>query len=67
MFDAKELKKRRNKRLKEIHQEVRETGVEEYGWAVTAFSFGPQAELLARMNARVQGIDPGEPVNWRGL
>lgn len=26
-----------------------------------------QAELLWRLNARLQGKDPGVPVNWRGL
>lgn len=24
-------------------------------------------ELLFRLNARLQGIDPGQPVYWRGL
>jgi hypothetical protein len=27
----------------------------------------PKRELLYRLNSQVQGIDPGEPVNWPGM
>jgi hypothetical protein len=27
----------------------------------------PKKELLWRLNERVQGRDPGDPVNWRGI
>lgn len=69
MFNEKELRKRYNERLKEVRRIAQESSDLHYdfGWAVTAFVNGPRAELLARMNAFVRGIDPGEPVNWRGL
>lgn len=69
MFTKKELKARYNRRLKEVQRIAHESGEIDYsfGWPVVAFVDGPQAELLARMNAFVRGIDPGEPVNWRGL
>lgn len=69
MFNEKELKVRYNRRLKEVQRIAFESGKPDYsfGWDVTAFVNGPQAELLARLNALVRWIDPGEPVNWRGL
>ena len=32
-----------------------------------AWHFPPKKELLERLNARLRGIDPGEPQNWKGL
>lgn len=34
--------------------------------ALDAVDFSPKGELLHRLNMRVQGIDPGPSVNWRG-
>lgn len=65
MFNEKELEQRMRRR----ELELLKTGgrAADRGWDAHAFRQGPQAELLARMNAFVRGIDPGEPVNWRGL
>lgn len=35
-------------------------------WAKWAF-YGADRELLVRLNARLRGEDPGQPVNWPGL
>jgi hypothetical protein len=61
MFNEKELNQRKDKRLKELAKRG------DPGWDAKAFMRGPKAELLARMNAHVRDIDPGEPVNWRGM
>jgi hypothetical protein len=61
MFNEKELQQRYTKRM----HELAERG--DPGWDASAFLLGPKAELLARVNAWVRWIDPGEPVNWRGL
>jgi len=66
MFNKQELKKRYQDRLGQLLSDETAFG-EEPDWDARAFLLGPQAELLARMNAHVRGIDPGEPVNWRGL
>lgn len=29
--------------------------------------FTPDAELLQRVNLQAKGLDPGLPINWRGL
>ena len=65
MFNEKELNRRKDKRRKEL----RKAGgrAVDFGWDAYAFMDGPKAELLARVNAWVRWIDPGEPVNWRGL
>lgn len=65
MFNEKELKQRYRKR----ELELLKTGgrAADRGWDAHAFLRGAREELLARMNAFVRGIDPGEPVNWRGL
>lgn len=31
------------------------------------YSYGPDVELMARLNQRLRGEDPGQPVNWPGL
>lgn len=33
----------------------------------TEYLGSPRRELLFRLNERLQGRDPGEPFNWRGL
>ena len=33
----------------------------------TEYLGSPKRELLFRLNERLQGRDPGEPFNWRGL
>lgn len=66
MFNEKELVDRKANRLSELDSDYAAWG-HGPGWDHLAFLHGPQAELLARMNAFVRGIDPGEPVNWRGL
>ena len=63
MFNEKELNQRKDKRLKELAGKK----ATDLGWEARAFMHGPKAELLARVNAWVRWIDPGEPVNWRGL
>lgn len=62
-FTKKELNQRKDKRLKEL------AGLKDkdLGWDARAFVRGPQAELKARLNAWLRWVDPGEPVNWRGL
>lgn len=67
MFNKQELKKRYAERLKELKQLRREGHGPDFGWDVYAFQHGPKAELLARVNAWVNWIDPGAPVNWRGM
>ena len=62
MFNEKELEARYRARRREVNAMP-----EDPGWDAKAFMRGPQAELLARLNAFVRWIDPGEPVNWRGL
>jgi hypothetical protein len=62
MLNQKELNQRKDKRLKELAKQEGDPG-----WDAKAFLRGPKAELLARVNAWVRWIDPGEPVNWRGL
>lgn len=63
MFNEKELADRKHKRCEELG------GVppSELGWDAYVFLEGPQAELKARLQAFVNWIDPGEPVNWRGM
>lgn len=61
MFNKQELKARKRRRLMELEESP------EPDWDSKAFLEGPQAELKARLNAFVRWIDPGEPVNWRGL
>lgn len=65
MFNEKELKQRYRKR----ELDLLKTGgrAADRGWDAHAFLQGAKAELLARMNAFVRGIDPGEPINWKGL
>lgn len=35
--------------------------------ATEALTASPAEELKWRLNQRLQGEDPGQPVNWRGL
>ena len=37
------------------------------GWDAYAALISPQEELKARLNAFLNWVDPGEPVQWRGL
>lgn len=63
MFNKKELAQRKAKRLKEL-------GPGPHDWDCLSFLIGvggARGELKARLNAQLKGIDPGEPVHWRGL
>lgn len=66
-FTNKELNQRIDQRNKELAKAQAEKPDHEFGWDVYAYRRGPKAELLARVNAWFKWIDPGEPVNWRGL
>ena len=66
-FTKKELNQRIDARNKELKTAQEQRPDHEFGWDVYAYRRGAKAELLARLNAWVRWIDPGEPVNWRGL
>jgi hypothetical protein len=61
-MNQKEINQRIEARNKALAKDKRD-----HGWNHTAYRKGPKAELLARLNAYIKGIDPGAPVNWRGL
>lgn len=41
--------------------------VQHWRQATEALTATPSEELKWRLNAQLQGEDPGQPVNWRGL
>lgn len=43
-----------------------EKEMSKFAEAVSSVDVSPKAELLHRLNLRVQDIDPGPSINWRG-
>ena len=64
-FTDLELEQRKVARLKELRKDGGRGA--DHGWDAYAFLDGPGAELKARIQAWVNGVTPGDPVNWRGL
>lgn len=50
-----------------IRELAQAENIADYIVGAAQYFWHAQDELLWRLNTRLQGTDPGRPVNWRGL